>query len=97
MIAQSFAGFGWGELVVRGLLIGVLFGALHRFFAARSHRWFYCAAYAWLTVRSYHSVRAVSLAPFVMFYLEALPVFVVMVMVRKYGARSGGRGRGLGR
>ena len=77
-IAQSLAGFGWWELLLRGLLTGVLFGGLHRYFARNSHRWLHCVAYAWLIVTSYQSFRATSLQPFVVFYLEALPVFLVM-------------------
>ena len=81
VISQSLAGFGWWELVVRGLLTGLLFAGLHRYFSKHSGRWLHTVAYAWLIVMSYHSFRATSLQPFAVFMLEALPVFLVMHVI----------------
>ena len=86
-IAQALAGVGWWELTGRGLLIGLIFGGLHRFFANRSERWLYLVAYAWLIAMSYQSFRATTLQPFAVFCLEALPVFMVMRLVPREDAR----------
>ena len=88
VISQAMAGFGWSELVVRGMLTGLLFAGLHRFFIRRSQSWLHCAAYAWFTLWSYSAFRVTSLHPMIMFYLEALPVFLVMRFISR-SASSG--------
>ena len=80
-ISQALAGYGWPELLLRGFLTGMAFAGLHRYFAKNSEKWLHCAAYAWLIAMAYHSFRATSLQPFAVFFLEALPVLLVMQVI----------------
>lgn len=58
IIPQALLGLGWVELLLRGALVGVVFGALHRALVRRSHRVWYVVAYLWVMLTSYQTVRA---------------------------------------
>ena len=57
VIAEAITGWGWIELIVRGALVGVVFGFIHRRFTSRPITVWQFAFYLWLLVWSYQLVR----------------------------------------
>jgi len=55
-IPEALVGYGAAELAVRGALLGLLFGAIHRVLSRRPSFWGLCF-YVWLTVWSYECFR----------------------------------------
>jgi len=57
VVAEAITGWGWMELIVRGALVGVVFGLIHRRFTSRPITVWQFAFYLWLLVWSYQLVR----------------------------------------
>lgn len=57
VVAEAITGWGWIELVVRGVLVGAVFGFIHRRFTSRPITLWQLAFYLWLLVWSYQLVR----------------------------------------
>ena len=57
VVSEAITGWGWIELLVRGVFVGVLFGLIHRRFSSRPITLWQLAFYLWLLVWSYQLVR----------------------------------------
>jgi len=77
VLAQAAVGFGWLELIFRGLVLAVVFAALHRWYAHRSTSFWITQFYLFVGVWTYYTFRATSFW-FVYFILyQFLPVMIV--------------------
>jgi len=57
-IAQSVLGFGWADLIIRGILLGVMFGWLRRWYLRNSADFFKTLLYCFLIIQSYYTIRS---------------------------------------
>lgn len=79
-VAQAAIGLGLGEVVVRGALLGVIFAGAFRFYRRRQRRLWAVVGYLWITLWSYQSYRASTLAlfsPFIQQFLFTVFVFEI--------------------
>jgi len=60
VVAQAVVGFGWMELVIRGMLLGGLYGFLHRWYVRRALRLWPTILYTFLSIWSFFTFRATS-------------------------------------
>jgi hypothetical protein len=58
VVAQSLIGFGWPELILRAVVVGVVFGWLHRYYRRNAIRPWVLIAYTWMILWAYDSFRA---------------------------------------
>jgi hypothetical protein len=77
VIAQSTVGGGWLDLVIRGLLLGAGFAALHRYFVKNSLRFWVVVLYVWTTVWAYQSFRNLSF----IFVGSIIQVFIPLLLM----------------
>jgi hypothetical protein len=80
VIAQSLLGLGWFEVIVRGLLVGVVLALVHNWWARSPANLWRNVFYIWLAVVSYYTVRGTS------FYLATLVLlrFVPLVLAVQF-------------
>jgi len=91
-IAESAAGFGFVEAVVRGGLLGALFSWAHAFLSARSRRsLFSLITYVWLVVFSYNSFRDTTFVLVARFVFHVLPALMLVVLARKLIGGAGAK------
>lgn len=62
VIAQSILGLDWIELFLRGMLLGLIFGGIHRWYSRRPHSFRATFAYAFFCTWAYYSMRLTTLA-----------------------------------
>jgi hypothetical protein len=60
VVAQAEIGFGWLELVVRGLAVGLVFAMIHRWYARRQDGYWSTVFYLCLCLWSYYTFRGSS-------------------------------------
>jgi hypothetical protein len=60
-ISESIVGFGWFDVLWRGLLVGWAFGAIQRIYVSGNHSYWSYAFYLWATVFSYQTFRVTTL------------------------------------
>jgi hypothetical protein len=97
VIAQSAVGFGMPEALLRGVLTGVLLGALQRLYRRRSGNLWVLASYLWVALLGYQMFRASSLYLLAPYVFGFVPVAVAVALGRavlKAGFGRGGPARG---
>jgi hypothetical protein len=57
VIAQGIIGFDWLELILRGLVLGVLFALIHRWYAARQDGYWATMFYLFMCLWCYYTFR----------------------------------------
>ncbi|HSW48961.1 MAG TPA: hypothetical protein VLH09_02250, partial [Bryobacteraceae bacterium] len=77
-IAESALGFGWIELVLRGALVGVAFGALQNWYNRRGRGFWETVLFIWLVLLCYTSVRSSTAQVLALLALQFLPGFLVL-------------------
>lgn len=78
VIAQGIVGFGWIEIVVRGMIVGLIFGAITRWYVRRPGQPFVLVAYLWFTVLSYNAFRNTTFSVFATFAQQFLPSVLLL-------------------
>jgi oligosaccharide repeat unit polymerase len=79
VIPESIVGFGWFDVLCRGVVIGWSFAAIYRYLFARTGSfWMYCF-YLWITVLSYQVFRA---GTFVLVPRAIYQFLTVVIIVR---------------
>ena len=78
VVSQSVIGFGWVELLLRGLAMGLIFTAVDRWASARSHRFWPTVTQLWVLLLAYQTVRVTSLFPLGA-YLQQMPTAFLLV------------------
>lgn len=80
VVSQSIIGFGWIELVIRGLVFGSALAIFRRWYEKRAGRFWPTLLYIWLGVWSYYNYRATSfyIVTFIMY--RFLPVYLLVTL-----------------
>lgn len=58
VIGQAAIGYDWIELLVRGVLLGVLFAAIHRAYVRHARSFWWSILYLYVCLWSYYTIRA---------------------------------------
>jgi oligosaccharide repeat unit polymerase len=88
VVAQSVLGFGWIELILRGVVLGVLFALIHRFYARHRNRLWVVVFYVWIIVNCYQSFRATSLSLWTYFVQQFVPMLIIIEVLSAVMARA---------
>lgn len=82
-ISQAIIGFGWVELVVRGMLLGFVFAKARLWYARRSRRFWPTLAYFYLIIIAYYTIRGTAFYILIASYLfRFLPLYLVFRILR---------------
>lgn len=87
VIAQSIIGAGWADLVMRGLLLGYLYGVMYRYYRRHGSRPWVIVAYFFAVLYSYQAFRASSFALLNDFVQHFVPAVIVIEVARAVLAR----------
>ncbi len=85
VISQSAIGWGWAELVVKGMLIAYILARFQRWYRANSNKYWVLVIYLYLEVSCYWLFRSSSFYFITLLFFNVLPFYVV---VRLLSARS---------
>ena len=77
-IAESALGFGAREALVRGALVGCLYGLICRACLERRSTVVSAFVYTWFVVLSYHAIRDTTFSVFPRFIFQVVPILVVL-------------------
>jgi hypothetical protein len=77
-ISEAVVGLGVMEMLVRGLIVGTVFGAIHNWYAKRATKFWPTLFYLWLCVRSYYTYRASSFYLLGEFVLVFIPAYLLV-------------------
>jgi hypothetical protein len=82
VIAQSVVGFGFAELVLRGIVTGAIFAVIHNWWMRKAGQFWPTFFYIWLLIAVYQSFRNASMyiAPLIIY--EWAPVFVLAMLLK---------------
>jgi len=84
VVAQSLIGLGWPELILRGGLVGLLFGFLHRYYRRHAgHPWI-LIGYAWMILWAYQSFRATTFYIVTAFVQHLLFAILLVELARSF-------------
>ena len=81
VIAQGVIGRDWQELAIRGMLLGVIFALLHRFYIRHSNSFWMTVIYLFVCIWSYATFRATSFVLIYMFIYQCLTVWLTTVVL----------------
>ena len=79
VIAQAAIGYGWMELIVRGAILGALFGLLHRIYVQHAQSFWVMLLYLYICLWSYYTFRA---STFFFVYVVLYRFVPTMIAVR---------------
>jgi len=88
-IAQSYIGLGIGEILLRGLLLGVAFAWIHRSYVRHSRSFWANVIYLWFILFCYGSLRNNSTYVFVIFVLRLAPAIALTWLLQRAFSTSG--------
>jgi hypothetical protein len=83
VISQGVIGYGIFELLVRGLITGILLGILHNWYRRKSHLFWPNVIYVFIAVRSYYTYRAGTGYIFYDIFYQLIPAIVFIVLITK--------------
>lgn len=78
VISQSIIGYGWIELALRGAILGLICGLLHRNFVRNHASFMTTLLYVWLSLTVYYTFRATTFYATVWYLYEFIPVFLML-------------------
>jgi hypothetical protein len=78
VISEAVVGLGVLEMLVRGLIVGLVFGAIHNWYVRRATKFWPTLFYLWLCVRSYYTYRASSFYLLGEFVLVFIPAYLLV-------------------
>jgi hypothetical protein len=90
VISQAIAGFGALEVVLRGIVTGLIFALAHAYYRRRGTRFWVVAFNCWMIVWAYQSFRATTfyaLTPFIQSFLATM-LLVEIVRIVAAGAAT---------
>lgn len=80
VMSQAVVGMDWIELIIRGLLLGCIFAAIHRMYVRNASSFWWTIFYLYLCLWSYYTVRAATFY-FVYFVLyRFIPTLIVILV-----------------
>lgn len=77
-VAESIVGWGWPDLVWRGLAVGLLLGMAHRYRAAHQDSFWAFVFYVWLAAYCYWSFRGTTFFLLAFFFYFFLPTYLAL-------------------
>lgn len=86
VVAESLVGYGWTELLLRGVVVGYVLSRIHRFADAKTASLLWAVLYVWLCIQSYQLVRVSTLALVPMLMYQVLPVLGLLAAVQRWDA-----------
>jgi hypothetical protein len=84
VVAQSLIGLGWAELIVRGVIVGAVFGWLHRYYRRKAVRLWILVGYTWMILWAYDSFRATTFYIITAFVQHLLFAILVVELSRAF-------------
>ena len=78
VLSQAVIGWGWLELLLRGVVLGYLFAKLHRWFIHHGSAFETTIIYTWLCVWSHYTYRSTTFYKLSDLLLHVLPVLWIM-------------------
>jgi oligosaccharide repeat unit polymerase len=87
-IAEVILTGGWISAVARGMVLGIAFGALHRFYVRHMDRFWVFVFYVWVTTLSYQTFRNSTFALLVLIAFRFLPALLVVNILARMLKRS---------
>ncbi|MES2176517.1 MAG: oligosaccharide repeat unit polymerase [Gemmatimonadota bacterium] len=78
IVAEAVVGYGLIELVIRGMLLGAMMAAFHRWYARTRHTVWTLGLYTWVTAISYLSYRNTTFTPIVILFFRFLPLYLIV-------------------
>jgi len=84
VVAQSLVGFGWPELMLRAVVVGVVFGWLHRYYRRKATRFWVVIGYTWMILWAYDSLRATTFYILTAFVQHLLFAILVVELGRAF-------------
>ena len=83
LISEGEMGFGWPDIMIRGVALGALLGWIHNAVIKHSHHFGWIIFYLWLCTRVYLSFRNSTLYWLALVILQLLPAVIFINMVKK--------------
>jgi hypothetical protein len=80
-VAEGLMGSGWPDLVLRGVLVGIVLSWFDRIVCAEGARFWKFAFFLWLLCSCYLIFRATTFALIPTFFYRFLPAMVAVVVV----------------
>jgi hypothetical protein len=77
-VAESIIGWGWPDLVCRGLAVGLLFGMVHRYLVNHQGRFWPFAFYVWLAANCFWTFRSSTFFLVAYTFYHFLPTYVAL-------------------
>jgi hypothetical protein len=96
VISQAVIGFDWVELIVRGLVLGILFAMIHRWYAQRQDGYWPTVFYLCLCLWCYYTIRGSTF--FIVYYVvyQLVPLLIVVGLAQLLVSRVNQAARACG-
>ncbi len=78
-ICQAILGWGWLEIILRGSLLALVYGLIHRWYCRNANRFWPTLFYLWLMVFSYYTIRSITFG-----FVRAIEYWFVPAMLLVY-------------
>lgn len=88
VIAQSVIGFGLSELVLRGLITGVVFAAIHNLWMRNHEKFWHTFFYIWLMIVVYQSFRNASAYILPLIIYQWAPIYTLVFVLESVFQRQ---------
>lgn len=83
-ISQSIIGFGWVELILRGLFLGFVFAKMRAWYIQRSSSFWATLFYFYLIIISYYTIRGTAIyVMFVSILFRFIPLYLLVYVVSR--------------
>lgn len=82
ILSQGVVGYGVFELMIRGILLGSVFGGIHRLYKKRSHSFLWTLFYIWLTLFTYYTYRASTFYFIYFIVYRFLPAVLSILLIK---------------
>jgi hypothetical protein len=93
VMSQAAVGWGWIELVLRGAVLGVFFGFLHRWQVQRASDFFATLLYAYVCIWGYYTFRATTFWFMYNVIYQFIPIMMILgllsVLSKRFAQRPG--------
>jgi hypothetical protein len=89
VMAQAMLGLGWIELILRGAVLGILYGLLHRWYVRRAARLWPTMLYVFVSIWSFYTFRATTFWCLHFVVYQFIPFFLMIKFVEVALERGG--------
>jgi hypothetical protein len=82
-IAQAAIGFGWAEIILRGVLLAAVFAWFHNIYLRHGSNFWVSVFYVWMMLQAYYSIRSSSFYFMPLILYRFIPLVLFVTMLRK--------------